>query len=288
MAGGMVGRYELLRLLGAGGMGEVFLARDQTLGREVAIKRVRAGDRKAAIAILHEARVVAGLDHPNIASVYDVVEHHGQAHIIMEFVDGVTLSQRMAAGTLSEAQAIDYGRQIAGALAYAHARNVLHCDIKPGNVMISVAGVPKVLDFGIARRDGQTVADLMARTNVIQGTPPYLAPEVALGSPPSQQSDVFGLGVMLYELVAGRRPYEGRGPSALLTAMTAPPPALDTTTAGVSAEFSATVQRAIHTDRQQRVQSAAELEAALDRIAPDTARTLPRPGPQPARRSSGL
>ena len=107
MAGGMVGRYELLRLLGAGGMGEVFLARDQTLGREVAIKRVQAGDRKAAIAILHEARVVAGLDHPNIASVYDVVEHHGQAHIIMEFVDGVTLAQRMAAGTLSEAQAID-------------------------------------------------------------------------------------------------------------------------------------------------------------------------------------
>jgi len=285
MATGIVGRYELLRPLGAGGMGEVFLARDRTLHREVAIKRVQAGDARAAQAILHEARVVASLDHPNIASVYDVVEHDGEAHIVMEFVDGMTLSQRMAAGTLSEAQAIDYGRQIAGALAYAHARNVLHCDIKPGNVMISADGVPKVLDFGIARRDSQTAADLTTSTNVIAGTPPYMAPEVLLGSPPSQQSDVFGLGVMLYELVAGRRPYEGRGPSALLTAMTAAPPALDTTAAGVSREFSAIVQRAIHTDRQQRVQSAAELQAALDRMSPGTTRTLPRTARQAARHS---
>jgi eukaryotic-like serine/threonine-protein kinase len=286
MATEIVGRYELLRPLGAGGMGEVFLARDQTLRRQVAIKRVQAGDEKAAKSILHEARVVASLEHPNIASVYDVVEHDGQAHIVMEFVDGMTLSQRMAAGTLTEAQAVDYGRQIASALAYAHTRNVLHCDIKPGNVMISADGVPKVLDFGIARRDSHSSADATTTTNLIQGTPPYMAPEVLLGSRPSQQSDVFGLGVMLYELVAGRRPYEGRGPSALLTAMTAPPPALDTAVAGVSREFSAIVQRAIHIDRQQRVQSAAELKAALDRIAPGTTRTSERPLPQAVGRSA--
>src|SRR5262245_14747279 len=122
----VVGRYELLRPLGAGGMGEVFLARDQTLGRMVAVKRVLAGDERAAQHILHEARVVASLEHPNIASIFDVVEHHGRPHIVMEYVDGTTLAARMAAGPIPEAEAIAYGRQIAGALAYAHSRSVVH------------------------------------------------------------------------------------------------------------------------------------------------------------------
>ena len=287
MATEIVGRYEIVRPLGAGGMGEVFLARDQTLRRQVAVKRVQAGDAKAARSILHEARVAASLEHPNIASIYDVVEHNGQAHIVMEFVDGMTLSQRMAAGPLTEPQAIHYGRQIAAALAYAHARNVVHCDIKPSNVMISADGVPKVLDFGIARRDSHTATDATTSTNLIQGTPPYMAPEVLLGSEPSQQSDVFGLGVVLYELVSGRRPYEGRGAAAILTAMTAPPPPLDTTVAGVSREFSAIVQRAIHTDRQQRVQSASELKSALDRIASETTHTLQGRGTARPRSAAG-
>jgi eukaryotic-like serine/threonine-protein kinase len=277
----IVGRYELLRPLGAGGMGEVFLGRDRTLDRQVAVKRVRAGDAQAARYILHEARVIASLDHPNIATVYDIVEHGGEPHIIMEYVEGATLSSRLAAGPLGEAQAIDYGRQIADALAYAHQRHVLHCDIKPGNVMITPNGVPKVLDFGIARRDSQTSAGATTTTHAIQGTPPYMAPEVLLGSPPSQQSDVFSLGVMLYELVAGKRPYEGRGAAAVLTAMTMPPPALDAAAAGVSAALSTIVARAIHTDRQQRLQSAHELKAALDRLASGATMTL---APAPVRR----
>jgi tetratricopeptide (TPR) repeat protein len=271
----LVGRYELLRPLGAGGMGEVFLARDQTLGRMVAVKRVQAGDARAAKHILHEARVVASLDHPNIATVYDVVEHQGQAHIVMEYVDGMTLSARMAAGPLTEEQTVQYGRQIAGALAYAHSRNVVHCDIKPGNVMLTAAGVPKVLDFGIARRDSTTSHDATTSTNAIAGTPPYMAPEVLLGAPPSQQSDVFGLGVMLYELVSGRRPYEGRGAAAVLHAMTMQPPALHDHLKNVSPALSAVVAQAIHTDRHQRLQSADQFKVELDRIAAGETRALP-------------
>jgi eukaryotic-like serine/threonine-protein kinase len=267
MAAEIVGRYELVRPLGAGGMGEVFLARDQTLGRHVAVKRVHAGDERAAKYILHEARVVAGLDHPNIASVYDVVEHQGQPHIVMEYVDGTTLAARMSAGPMAEGQAIDYGRQIASALAYAHSRNVVHCDIKPSNVMVTPSGVPKVLDFGIARRDSTTLHDATTATQAVIGTPPYMAPEVLLGAPPSQQSDVFGLGVMMYELLSGRRPYEGRGAAAVLQAMAMEPPVLHEQIKTVSPELSSIVARAIQTDRHQRLQSADEFKSALDRIA---------------------
>ena len=277
MAPEIVGRYELLRRLGAGGMGEVFLARDQTLGRQVAVKRVHAGDERAAKYILHEARVVASLDHPNIAAVYDVVEHDGQPHIVMEYVDGTTLAARMSAGPMAEDQAIDYGRQIASALAYAHSRNVVHCDIKPSNVMVTASGVPKVLDFGIARRDSTTSHDATTTTQAVIGTPPYMAPEVLLGAPPSQQSDVFGLGVMMYELLSGRRPYEGRGAAAVLQAMTVPAPALDSSIAGISPEISAVVARAIETDPKLRLPSAEEFKSALDRIAAGETATVNRP-----------
>lgn len=276
----IVGRYELLRPLGAGGMGEVFLARDRQLGRLVAVKRVLAGnDQAAARRILREARIIATLDHPNIAAVFDVVDHHHVPHVVMEYVEGATLATRVAQGTLPESLVIDYGRQIADALAYAHARNVVHCDIKPSNVVVSTTGVPKVVDFGIARLTAPDHGGARTTTTqAIRGTPAYMAPEVLLGGTPGVQSDIYGLGVLLYELVSGRRPYVGGGSAGVLLAMTAPPPALSSVS-GASPALSAVIARAIATDPTKRPASANEFKQALEQVAAGTTRTAPRVRP---------
>ena len=263
MATEIVGRYELLRPLGAGGMGEVFLARDHALDRLVAIKRVNADNAAAARSVLHEARIVAALDHPNIATVYDVVEHRGQPHVVMEYVEGPTLQARLNGGPVSEGEVVNYGRQISDALAYAHARNVVHCDIKPSNVMLTAADVPKVLDFGIARRDTPSGAGVTT-TASIRGTPAYMAPEVMSGTAQSYQSDVFSLGVLLYELAVGRRPFEHREKSAI------PPQAIEALSSKVSRELTSVILRAIDPNPARRFQGAEELRISLTQIAAGT------------------
>jgi serine/threonine protein kinase/tetratricopeptide (TPR) repeat protein len=284
----MVGRYELMHPLGAGGMGEVFLARDRTLDRHVAIKRVNAANAAAARSILHEARIVAALDHPHIAAVFDVVEHGGQPHVVMEYMEGSTLAAQLTKGPFTEGDVITYGRQIADALAYAHARNVVHCDIKPSNVMLTTAGVPKVLDFGIAHRDTPSGKGLET-TGHIRGTPVYMAPEVLSGSTPSFQSDVFSLGVLLYELATGRRPYQGRNAVDVALAMTTPAPAVAEIRRGLSSELSAIIARALELDPRKRIQSAEEFKSALSRIAFGTTMTsaIVRES-QPTRRGKGV
>jgi tetratricopeptide (TPR) repeat protein len=262
----IVGRYELLRPLGAGGMGEVFLARDETLDRLVAIKRLNADNSTSAKSILHEARIVASLDHPNIASVFDVVEHAGQPHVVMEYVEGPTLATRIASGPLTESEVIAYGRQIADALAYAHARNVVHCDIKPSNVMLTPADVPKVLDFGIARRE--IPAQGGATTTIhIRGTPAYMAPEAMLGAAPTPQSDVFSLGVVLYELAVGRRPFSAPNHSREGSA------SLDHLARRVSPGLAGVIERAIEIDPRRRIQSAEDIRIALVKLSSDETRT---------------
>ena len=256
MAPETIGRYEIIRPLGAGGMGEVFLAKDATLDRLVAIKRVAASDAGAAQSILHEARIVAALDHPHIASVFDVVEHLGHPHVVMEYVDGPTLSARAARAPIPEGDIVAYGRQIAAALAYAHARNVIHCDIKPSNVMLTPDDVPKVLDFGIARRSS---AGGVATTRHVRGTPAYMAPEVLSGAAPTPQSDVFSLGVMLCELVAGRRPHLGETANLLRSR--------------VSSELATALSDATAPDPDRRLQTAEELRIRLNDILSRQTRT---------------
>jgi serine/threonine-protein kinase len=275
MAPEIVGRYEFVRPLGAGGMGEVFLARDQTLDRLVAIKRVNADSAASAQSILHEARIVAALDHPNIASVFDVVEHGGQPHVVMEFVEGPTLATRIAGGPLPEGDVIAYGKQLADALAYAHGRNVVHCDIKPSNVMLTPADVPKLLDFGIARRDTPSGGGV-ATTASIRGTPAYMAPEVLSGAAPTYHSDIFSLGVLLYELAVGRRPFahhEATGPSA---------EAVEKLSSRVSRELTSVIVHAINPDPNKRLQGAAELRSRLAQIAAATTVTSMVVGRKPA------
>jgi eukaryotic-like serine/threonine-protein kinase len=214
----IAGRYQMLRAIGQGGMGTVWLCLDQVLGRRVAVKQIgalpgeSANETKRA---MREARSAAALNHPNVVSIFDVVNHDGRPWLVMEYVEGQTLADEIShAGQLSPQRVADIGSQLAGALARAHERGIVHRDIKPGNVLIDKAGRAKISDFGIARGKGD---DQLTQVGYLTGTPGYLSPELARGGDPRSASDVWALGATLYSAVEGRSPYEPRSnPIALL------------------------------------------------------------------------
>ena len=217
----IAGRYQVLRAIGRGGMGTVWLCRDQVLGRDVAVKQIGALPGESATETkraMREARSAAALNHPNAVAVYDVVKHDGRPWLVMEYVDGQTLADEISRdGQLSPQRVADIGAQLAGALARAHERRIVHRDIKPGNVLIDKAGRPKISDFGIARGHGD---EQLTQVGFITGTPGYLSPELARGGDPHPASDVWALGATLYTAVEGQPPYEPRSnPIALLRAI---------------------------------------------------------------------
>jgi serine/threonine protein kinase len=203
------GRYRVGALLGAGGMGEVWAARDLLLDRPVAVKvlgAALAGDGRAAERLRREARAAARLDHPNIARMLDLGEHDGRPYLVMELLEGESLATRIdRAGPIPPAEAARVVAAVADALQAAHSAGVVHRDVKPGNVYLTSGGEVKVLDFGIASAAGET--DLT--TGDLLGTAAYLAPERALGRPATPAADLYSLGVVLYQLLAGRRPFQG-------------------------------------------------------------------------------
>src|SRR5450631_918522 len=222
----IAGRYQVLRAIGRGGMGTVWLCRDEVLGREVAAKQIGALPGESATQTkraMREARSAAALNHPNAVAVYDVVDHDGRPWLIMEYVEGQTLADEISRdGRLSPERVADIGAQLAGALARAHERGIVHRDIKPGNVLIDQAGRPKISDFGIARGHGD---EQLTQVGFITGTPGYLSPELARGGDPHPASDVWALGATLYAAVEGQPPYEPRSnPIALLRAIAAERP----------------------------------------------------------------
>lgn len=222
MTGATLGPYRVLRELGQGGMGTVVLAEDTRLGRQVALKTVsgpHAGTADGRRQLLAEARAAAALSHPAIAAVHDVIEVDGQVAIVFEFVEGETLAARLAKGPLPEDQAIAVAVQLADALSVAHAQGVLHRDLKPSNVMLAPGGVVKILDFGIARfrRTDQTAAT-GGDAAEFQGTPGYVAPEQWVGRPADERADLYALGVVLFEMATGKRPFPEREPFSLARA----------------------------------------------------------------------
>jgi serine/threonine protein kinase len=217
----IAGRYQVLRAIGRGGMGTVWLCRDDVLGREVAVKQMGALSGESATETkraMREARSAAAFTHPNAVAVYDVVNHHERPWLVMEYVEGQTLADEISRdGQLSPRRVADIGAQLAGALARAHERRIVHRDIKPANVLIDKAGRPKISDFGIARGHGD---DQLTAIGFVTGTPGYLSPELARGEDPHPASDVWALGATLYAAVEGRSPYESRSnPIALLRAI---------------------------------------------------------------------
>src|SRR3989449_6233903 len=206
------GRYRIMRKLGAGGMANVYLAEDQELGRRVAIKILddrHANDDQFVERFRREAKNAAGLSHPNIVSIYDRGEAEGTYYIAMEYLDGRSLKELIVSrGPAPIPIAIDYARQILTAVRFAHRNGIVHRDIKPHNVMADADGRLKVTDFGIARAG----ASQMTEAGSIIGTAQYLSPEQARGSAVDQRSDLYSVGVVLYEMLTGEVPFNGETP----------------------------------------------------------------------------
>ena len=209
--GSLIGHYRVSRVLGEGGMGVVYLAEDTRLGRLVALKAVapaHAGHETARHRLMQEARTTAGLRHPGIATVYALEELDGQCYIASEYIPGETLREELRRGPLSPAQVLDTGLQLARALQRAHELGIVHRDLKPENVMRTPAGEIKILDFGLARyreASARPLGDVAA----LAGTPAYMSPEQIRGDVVGPRSDIFSLGVILYELLSGTRPFAG-------------------------------------------------------------------------------
>ncbi|MFD4973058.1 serine/threonine-protein kinase [Streptomyces sp. NPDC058424] len=222
-------RYELEDLLGRGAVGEVWRASDQMLGRPVAVKLLRAGERTDTARFRREAQIAACLNHPNVVSMYDFGSHGDQLYLVMELVDGWSLAQERALrGSLAPHEASGIAAQIAAGLSAAHRQGVVYRDIKPANVMLTPDRTVKIADFGIARFADEEASTLTA-TGKILGTADYLAPERALGRPAQTASDVYSLGCVLYELLTGRPPFSGATSLAVVqqhVGAAPPPPAL--------------------------------------------------------------
>src|SRR5215218_3808819 len=212
-------RYEIQRGIARGGMAEVYLARDQLLDRPVAIKVLFpefAVDPSFVERFRREAQSAANLNHPSIVGVYDWGSHEGTYFIVMEYVRGRSLAEILRAeGTLHPDRAADIATDIAGALYFAHRNGVVHRDIKPGNVLITPQGHVKVTDFGIARAVGGGNTDNLTQTGSVMGTATYFSPEQAQGHPVDPRSDLYSLGVVLYEMLCGRPPFAGESPVAI-------------------------------------------------------------------------
>lgn len=273
--GSRVGPYEVVRQLGSGGMGEVYLAHDTRLGRDVALKVVvpRDGLPAAHALMLHEARAAAALTHPNIVAVHDVVEHETRLHVIMERVDGESLASRLARGRCSVREVLRIGLDVFAALEHAHARGIVHCDLKPANILLATDGQAKVVDFGLARslhaaaQDATTMlvsneASAWLGQQVV-GTPEYMAPELFTGTPPSRESDLYSAGVVLFEMATGRHPF---GRVIARPSSTRIGDALVRLAPQVPAEFADLLSHLLEEDPHVRLESAAEARDALAAI----------------------
>ena len=270
-----LGPYEIASLIGAGGMGEVYRARDSRLGRDVAIKVLPpafAADPDRLQRFEQEARATAALNDPNIVAIYDVGAFDGRPFVVTELLDGETLRAALGGGALPLRKALAYGQQIARALAAAHRRGIVHRDLKPENVFVTRDGLVKLLDFGLAKliegAGGRHSAVSTTAVGLILGTVGYMSPEQAKGEPADHRSDIFSFGTVLYEMLSGQRAFQGDSPVETLSAiLKEQPPDLTLVVPGLAPGLARIVDRCLEKNRDDRFQSAADLRFALEAIS---------------------
>ena len=283
--GARLGPYEVVSRLGAGGMGEVYRARDTRLDRIVAIKVLphdRVSDAEARGRFEREAKAIAALSHPNICAIHDVgFDTSTSPYLVMELLEGQTLQERLLRGPLDVDQVVEYGAALADALEAAHARGLIHRDLKPANIFITSRGIPKILDFGLAkalaRDDASATAneidvtrrrdDPLTELGTTVGTVAYMSPEQLRGEPLDVRSDLFSFGIVLYEMATGQRAFAG-ATSAVVSAaiLTREPPAPTSARPDLPPRLEETILKALEKDRNLRCQTAAELRADLTRL----------------------
>ena len=272
MQGTTLSHYSIIERLGEGAMGEAYRARDDRLGRTVAIKVLRAAlnaDQEQRARFLREAQAASALQSSNIATIYDIGEQNGADFIVMEYVDGDVLSKKLQSGPLPIRRAVTVGLQLADALDEAHGRGIIHRDIKSANVMLDKRGQAKVLDFGLAKflhpkQEGDPSATVTQEMRTVAGTVlgtfSYMSPEQALGKPLDARTDLFSLGVVLYELLSGRLPFEGATVTDIVNKiLNEEPSALGRLNYDVPTQLEGIVRKALSKDRAFRYQSAREL-----------------------------
>lgn len=269
--GTRLGHYVIRSLIGAGGMGEVYLAEDEVLRRKVAIKVLPdrlISDPRAEKRMLREARAAATLDHPHICSIYEVGQSDGLRYIAMQFIEGEELDEKLRRGTLDLHLVLNVATQLADALTEAHSKGIIHRDLKPPNIMITPRGDAKIMDFGLAKlemtmqvieSEAETAA-LLSSAGVVIGTVPYMSPEQVRGQPIDSRSDLFSFGIVLYEMVSGQRPFKG-GSSAEIASgiLTFEPPPLTRFVNDLPHELQRIVEKLLHKDPDDRYQTARDV-----------------------------
>lgn len=280
LAGTVIAQFRLLEEIGGGGMGVVYKAKDTKLGRLVALKFLPenlAGDPVALERFQREARAASTLNHPNICTIYDIEECQGRTFIAMEYLDGRTLKDHILGRRLDSDEISKLGTQIADALSAAHSKGVVHRDIKPGNIVVSTSGPVKVLDFGLAKligSQGRTAStSSLTETQAVTGTLPYMSPEQLRGRPVDARTDIYALGVVLYEMSTGRRPFTAElQPQLIDDILHRPPPLPRDVNPKIPIELEQIILKCLEKDREYRYQTAEEIADDLRRMtAPSSA-----------------
>ncbi len=279
LVGQSFGHYQVLALLGSGGMGDVYLARDTRLGRKVALKLLPdylTDDESRIRRFKQEARAASALNHPNVLTIYEIEQAGDRYFIATEFVEGETLRQHLEGGRLGPGEALGVAAQIAGALSKAHQAGIVHRDIKPENVMLDAEGRVKVLDFGLAKytqhlgggvSDGADAESVHTVPGMLMGTTAYMSPEQARGLAVDARTDIWSLGVVLYEMLAGRKPFGGQTPSDVLAAiLEREPEPLAEEGSGVPEALQRIVRKALRKDREKRYQTSKDLALDLESL----------------------
>ena len=280
LVGSALGPYQDLELIGAGGMGEVYSARDIRLDRRVAIKRLHGAfvnDRERIARLEREAKLLAALNHPNIAAIYELDECDGLQYLVMELVPGLTLAERLSAGPMKCEEALRIGVQIAEALEAAHEKAIIHRDLKPANIKITAEGNVKVLDFGLAKvfSDGAANINLPrsapmtnggTQRGSILGTPAYMSPEQAQGKTLDRRTDIWSFGVVLYEMLTGRMPFSGETVSETMAAVMMKEPDWNMLPANLPARVRGLLRRCLMKEPRNRLRDIGDARIAIEEV----------------------